>query len=218
MNTQQSPVSVEEFFSHYTSMRYDKAERILRENEEPSGVFLIKSGIVREYLISEEGNELSIMLQPETSIFPLRWALNRQPNIYNYQAMGPVEVWRAPRDAFERFLVEHPEQLMALTKQVINDTSTLVYRMQHIVFGNAQAKVASVVLTAAKRFGSNDGDGKPLKVSIALTHQQIADTAGVTRETASLEMKKLQETGLIAYEGRIIVITELAKLSKLAYL
>jgi len=72
--------AIEEFFCHFTSIKYDKGERILRENEEPSGVFLLRKGIVREYLISEEGNELSIQLRPDGTIFPLRWALNSQSN------------------------------------------------------------------------------------------------------------------------------------------
>ena len=214
-----TPTSLEEFFSHYTSLDYDRGERILRENEEPAGVFYLRDGIVREYLISEEGNELSLMLRPEGSIFPLRWALNEQPSIYNYQAMNAVSLWRAPRSDFQQFLSDNPSLLMELTKQTVNDASILIYRLQHIVFGNAQAKVASVILTAARRFSLPQQDPQqPLKLGLTLTHQQIADTAGVTRETASLEIKKLRDTGIIDYEGRVIIIDKMDQLSKLAYL
>jgi CRP-like cAMP-binding protein len=218
MNTETPLQQIEEFFSHYTLLRYDKGERILRENETPAGIFFIQKGIVREYLISEEGNELSTILRPEGNLFPLRWAINNQPNIYNYQTMNKVELWRAPRDTFFEFLEKNPEVLMWITKQVVNDVSTLVYRMQHIVFGNAQAKVASVVLTVAKRFGKKDDSNDQLIVDMPLTHQQIADSAGVTRETASLEMKKLKEKGLITYQGRTIVIMDLPALSKISFL
>ncbi len=209
---------LEEFFSHYTLLRYNKGERILRENETPSGVFYIQSGIVRLYLISEEGNELTVMMHPTKTIFPVRWAISNQANIYNFQAMNPVEVWRAPREAFLQFLQQNPDVTLHLTNQLVFDFSALIYRMQHIVFGNAYAKVASIVLTAAKRFGEPEDKDSNIQIQIPLTHQQIADSAGITRETASLEMKKLKENGLISYKGRSIVIHDLEKLGKVSFL
>ena len=207
-----------DFFSHYTLMRYQKNERILRENENPSGVFLLQRGIVRVYLISEEGNELTVMMEPEGSIFPLRWVINDLPNIYNYQTMNPVELWRAPKDGFLEFLEHNPDVLMLITQQLSTDVNVLIYRLQHVVFGNAQAKVASIVLTAAKRFGHLEDNGKITTVEVPLTHQQIADSAGVTRETASLEMKKLKEKGLINYQGRSLVIMDMDRLVQASFL
>lgn len=206
-----------EFFSHYTCLKYEKNERIIRENESPSGVYFLKSGVVRLYLISDEGNELTVIMQPEATIFPLRWALDGSPNIYNYQAMMPSEVFRSPREAFLTFLKENPDVSVALLTQQMFDFSALVYRMQHIVFGNAQAKVASIVLTAAKRFGQPNAEGG-ISILVPLTHQQIADSAGITRETASLEMKKLKDSGIITYKGRTIAINDVEKLGKVSYL
>ena len=216
METTTATQKLNDFFSHYTSLKYEKNERILRENEMPSGVFYSRSGIVRMYLISEEGNELTIIMHPEGNIFPMRWVLNNQANIYNNQAMNAVELWRAPKEAFLTFLQQNPDVMMYLLEQQMFDLSALVYRMQHIVFGNAHAKVASIVLTAAKRFGEQVKEG--ILVQVPLTHQQIADSAGITRETASLEMKKLKDTGLISYKGRTIIINDLEKLGKVSYL
>lgn len=209
---------LEEFFSHYTSVKYEKGERILREYDSPTGVFYIKKGVVRIYLISEEGNELTALLHSTKSILPLRWALNEQPNIYNYQAMNSVEMYRAPREEFQNFIQTNIDAYSQVTEQLVNDCSALVYRMQHIVFGNAHSKVASVVLTAAKRFSIVNEKDNLLIVELPLTHQQIADSAGITRETASLEMKKLKEKGLISYKGRSLIINNLEALTKAAYL
>lgn len=206
-----------EFFSHYTALKYDKNERILRENENPTGVYFVSKGITRLYLISDEGNELTVIMQPEAAVFPLRWALDGQTNIYNYQAMMPLELWRAPREEFLQFLSENSDITLGLLSQQMFDFSALVYRMQHIVFGNAHAKVASIVLTAAKRFGEAQSGGSIL-VQVPLTHQQIADSAGITRETASLEMKKLKDEGIITYKGRTIIINDMDQLGKVSYL
>ncbi|MBU6389902.1 Crp/Fnr family transcriptional regulator [Patescibacteria group bacterium] len=213
-----STQQLEEFFSHYTAMHYDKGERILREYDASPGVFYIRQGVIRVYLISEEGNELTALMHSTHNIFPLRWAMAGLPNIYNYQSMNGTEVWRAPREAFLDFIKEHPDSLMQVSQQLIMDCSALVYRLQHTVFGNAYAKVAAVVLTAGKRFSANSNTGGSVVVEVPLTHQQIADSAGITRETASLEMKKLKEEGLISYKGRSLIINDIESLGKASFL
>ncbi|MEI6478060.1 MAG: Crp/Fnr family transcriptional regulator [bacterium] len=209
---------LEEFFSHYTTVSFDKGERILREYDSPNGVFYIKKGVARIYLISEEGNELTALLHSPKSILPLRWAMTGLPNIYNYQAMTAVEMYRAPREGFQDFLKHHPEACFQVSQQLVADCSALVYRMQHIVFGNAHSKVSSVVLTAAKRFSVKNEKNGDMIVEVPFTHQQIADSAGITRETASLEMKKLKEEGLISYKGRSLIIHDMESLAKASFL
>lgn len=217
MNSQ--PITkLEEFFSHYTTVRYDKGERILREYDSPTGVFYIKKGVVRIYLISEEGNELTALLHSPQSILPLRWAITGLANIYNYQAMNAVEMYRAPREAFQEFLKKNPDVCYHVSEQLVQDCSALIYRMQHIVFGNAHSKVASVVLTAAKRFSAQNNSSEGVTVEVPFTHQQIADSAGITRETASLEMKKLKEEGLISYKGRSLIVHDMEALTKASFL
>ena len=213
-----SPTPLEDFFSHYTLVHFSKGERILRENELPGGVFFVKKGIVRTYLISEEGNELTVIMQEDKTIFPWRWAITNQENVYNFQAMTDVELLRAPREAFQNFLKSNPDLLYAICGQITDDYAALIYRMQHIVFGNAHAKVAAVVITAAKQFGQNDKMAASVTVEVPLTHQQIADSAGITRETASLEMKKLKDEGLITYHGRILTVLDMEGLRKASFL
>lgn len=218
MNQNSTSEQLVDFFSHYTTLNYKKGERILRENETPAGVYYIKSGIVRTYLISEEGTELTLMLQPTGMLFPLRWVMNDLPNIHNFQAMNETTLWRAPKSAFQELIKGNYNLVNHINQQLINDWSSLAYRLQHLVFGNATTKVASIVLTAAKQFGNRDEKNDRVDVIIPLTHQQIADSAGVTRETASLEMKKMKERGIITYKGKCLMVNDLKLLESIAYI
>ncbi len=80
------------------------------------------------------------------------------------------------------------------------------------MFGNARNKVISIILICAERFGEQRKDG--IFVKIPLTHQEIAKLIGVTRETVSIEMKKLQRRGLIDYKSKHILVKNAAKLKK----
>jgi CRP/FNR family transcriptional regulator len=146
----------------------------------------------------------------------LRWAINSANNIYYFEALSDVEVYSAPKIEFNEYLRKKPEMLLTVTNQALFDYGVLIYRMQHIVFGNAYAKVASIILTAAKQFGQKEGAGAT--VPIRLTHQQIALSAGITRETASIEIKKMEKRGVISYNGRMMQVNDLQKLEEDAFL
>ena len=76
--------------------------------------------------------------------------------------------------------------------------------MEYLVFGNACNKVASILLICAERFGQKMAYGT--LITIPLTHKNIANLVGITRETTSVEIKKFEKKGLIAYRGRLIVV------------
>jgi CRP/FNR family transcriptional regulator len=212
--------AIKEFFSHYTSVSYKKGERIIREHENPNHVFFIIDGIVRKYLISEEGEEFTALLHPAGSIFPLRWLLPDTKNIYNFDALTDVEVYRAPQAQLHTYLLENKDSLLLVTQQLLDERNSLIYRLQHTVFGNASSKVASALLIAAKQFENAPEKRKTAgtQAEVPLTHQQIADLVGITRETTSVELKKLENRKLITYQGRTIVINDPVGLRKVSLL
>ena len=77
--------------------------------------------------------------------------------------------------------------------------------------GDSYHRVIAALILCAKRFGQNRG--KKIVIDLPLTHQDIADLAAITRETASLAMGKLTRKGLISRAGRNILILDPVKLS-----
>lgn len=137
-------------------------------------------------------------------IFPVSWAIGDEPVSYFVEAMTVAELWRVPRDQFLEFVRDKPEILMDLTRRMLVRLLGLMRRMEYLVFGNANNKVASILLICAERFGRREG-GK-VTIEVPLTHSDIASLVGLTRETASIEMKKLEKSGLIGYRGRLVTI------------
>jgi len=86
-------------------------------------------------------------------------------------------------------------------------TECTLLRMEYLVFGNAYAKVASIIIICAERFGRKRG--KKIVIQVPLTHNDIANLVGITRETASLELKKLENKGLIDYERHLLLVKNL---------
>ena len=210
-----APVSdkLTQFFSRYKLLSYQKGEMIFQPEDTLPGVLFIKKGIVKLYSISSEGKELTLNIFKPGSYFSMMWALGGIPNTYYFQAMTEVEVWRAPKDAVIAFLKQEPEELFEFTRRIVVGLSGILTRMDYLLSGNARLKISSVLLSLAKRFGE-EKDGKGILIQLSLTHQDVASLAGLTRETTSLELEKLEKTGMIEYEKHLLKIISLGKLEQ----
>lgn len=145
-------------------------------------------------------------------IFPVSWAINKAVSGYFVESMTAAELWRIEREQFLEFVRNKPEILFELTRRMLERLLGLMRRMEHLVFGNAHSKVASILLICAERFGKKIG--KDTVLDVPLTHNDIATLVGMTRETVSIEMKKMEKEGIIGYLRRMIIIKNMRRLKK----
>lgn len=177
------------------------------------GVFYVKSGFIRQYLISRNGKELTVnILKPET-YFPMIWALNNVVNIYFYESLTDVTLLKAPREEVIKQLENHPDLLYDLTKRTLSGLDGITRIMETLLTGNAYEQIASVVLVLAKRFGKPTGN-KEITIDIPLTHRLIGTLAGLSRESTSLELEKLTRNKIISKENGFILIKSMKKLEQ----
>lgn len=204
--------SLDTFFSKFKPLNHRKRDVILQAEENPGWAYYVKSGYARIYRVSEDGEELTLMILKPRDFFPFSWGSDKSTNHFYVEAITPMEVYRMPQEEFVRFLESHPDIAWALTTHLVVRFSGLLARMEYLVFGNAYTKVAATLLACAKRFGVNQGDN--IVVNLPLTHRDIATMVGITRETTCLEMKKLEKKGLISHQGRFFTVRDVKKLEK----
>ena len=172
---------LDDFFQETKLQFYKKRALILHPNDISSSVFYLKSGYIRVYRISEEGEELTLTILKPKDFFPLTYGINNAANLYYLEAITPLELWRAPQEQFLQFIKSDADILYYLTTRIIVRFDGALSRMEYLVFSNAYVKVATTLLICAKRFGELDGDD--IVVQVPLTHKDIAKLVGITRET-----------------------------------
>lgn len=200
------------FFRKFRALHYKKDEVIVRAEDNPSGVYYLIKGFTRLYALSKKGEELTLIIFKPGDFFPMMWAINKTPNAFYLEAMTPVDLWRAPREKFLNFIKGNPEVFFELTSKMLVRLGGLLSRMEYLVFGNAYAKIASILVICAERFPRQERS--KVVIEVPLTHSDLASMVGVTRETVSIEIKKLEQKGLIHYQGRQIVVDKFNKLRK----
>jgi len=194
------------FYKQFKSRSYKKGETLIRADDDPQGIFCLTKGYIRQYTISNLGTELTLHILKPTSYFPMVWAINGTPNVYYFEALTPVEVGRAPRDQVVTFIKDKPDVIFSLMSGLLEDYAETLKRVEHLVFSDAYRRVISVLIYIAKHFGQKSSRG--VIVHHKFTHQDIATLVGVARETASLEIGKLEKKGLIEYIDHSILFNK----------
>ncbi|MBI5448826.1 Crp/Fnr family transcriptional regulator [Candidatus Gottesmanbacteria bacterium] len=204
--------SVRSFFTAYPRHSFRPGEAIIREDETPSGIYYISSGLVRQYSLTPKGEMTLVYIFRPGSFFPMMWALTGMPNTYQYEAVDTVEVYHAPKDDVLAYLSAHPNELLAFTRRVAAGLAGLVNRLEYMMFGSAYRKTVLLLCYFAKTFGKKEGTS--FVFPMCLTHREVAAWIGTTRETVTMQMERLKHKGLIATRGRTLVIKNFATLEK----
>lgn len=200
---------LDSFFCRFKKQQYKKGEVLLRASENPQGVFYLKSGTVKQYAISQKGEELVVNIFKAPSFFPLSWALHNTPNQYFYEANSTVEVYRAPGEETIEFLKTNPDVLFDLVKRIYKGLDGFFERIVHLMTGNAYERLVSELILYAKRFNRQKEN-----IAIGISENSLAAQTGMTRETISREMKTLKQKGLVKGSGAQLTIVNLPMLEK----
>lgn len=203
---------LDEFFSKCKSQDYKKGDILIRADEEPQGIFYLTKGSIKQYAVSQKGEESVVNIFKPISFFPMSWAINSTPNAYYFETLETVKGKLAPREEVINFLKGNPDILYNLMSRVFKGTDGLLMRMVYLMSGEAYARVIIELLIQAKRFGKSQPGNKTITLYISET--DIANQAGMVRETVSREIKLLKDKGLVSFEKSVLTINNLSSLEE----
>ena len=164
-------------------------------------------------MVSKDGEDLVLNIFKPGAYFPITWILGELPIRYDFITITDVVAYRAPKRDILDYLEENPSELFDLTKRLSMGIVGLSTQIEYLLFGSACNKISSVLLVLFKRFGKEDKNGD-VEVEISLTHNDIANMAGLTRETVSIELKKMEKRGIIGWKKKHLIVKNLKLLQQ----
>lgn len=202
-------MSLEQFLQQYRTKKFAKGEVILTEDEKPPCAFLIKSGVVKTYNLTSQGQEKPISFEIEEEIFPVGWIFGRLRHTqYFYEAFTDCEVYCIQREEFIDFLKKEPQFLYGFTNFLVKQHVHYQMRINALEQSKAADKVVHTLYYLCMRFGL-DIKENVVQIQLPLTQQDLANFMGLTRETTGIELKKLERAKVIKYfHQRYIVFTD----------
>jgi CRP/FNR family transcriptional regulator len=188
------------YLERQTSRKFRKGEIIVFQGEVPEHAYAVKSGIIKAYNLSVNGDEKPVAFYPETYVFPATWIYEKLPSaIYYYEAFTDnVEVYMFDRSSYVKFIKKSPELLYQEMEHFLNDHLGGSMRLNALEHSKASDKLIYTLHYLAISYGQ-PLDSNSIQIALNLTHQDFANLTGLTRETAATELNKLKKQGIIDY-------------------
>ena len=129
------------------------------------------------------------------------------------EAMENSMVTEIERSDFERLLQNHAYLGYHMAKLMAGRRRELENKLETLVFRDVTSKLAELLLQLAEEYGVEDSRGT--LVALKITHQELANLIGSTRETVSLTLSQFKRKKLICTEGRKVIICDAESLRAL---
>jgi CRP-like cAMP-binding protein len=196
---------IDVFFSKYPLRLFPKGHILVHANDNPIGVFHIVSGKVRQYDINDRGDEIVVNIFKTPAFFPMSWAINGGENRYFFEAMTDIEIRQAPAKDTVIFLKSHPNVMYDLLARLYSGIDGIQQRMTHLMGGSAYSRVIFELLLEYRRFGTPQSNSA---YRLSINETQLAQNAGLTRETTNRELAKLKKLKLVTYSENTLIIND----------
>lgn len=205
--------SIVAHFSDGVLMHFVREQTIIDGIDEPKGIYLIKEGFVKAFSISKSGHINLLLIHEAGEFIPLPWALDgaHTTGLF-YEAMSDVTVLRASKDKLRSAMGSNSWLSQEILKQAVDIIAVYTQRIQSLEFRSARGRVIAELLYLAERFGKHQG--AEILIDAPITHQDIADSINMNRETASRALELLFEEGLMGQTDHLFTVKDLPKLQK----
>lgn len=191
----------------YPIRNYHRGQNLIYPGDSSRSVYFIVSGKIKQYAISDEGNEIIVNIFHENTFFPT--FLVAKKSEYFFDTLSDAEIRIIPKAAFMEYIKTTPDLLMDILNymQLINNDA--IRRMTHLMASNAYYRLAYELIMECKLYPESSNG----RYELGLHEHELASRAGMSRETASRQMKKLKSKGLVSVNHTTVEVLDLQKLT-----
>ncbi len=193
---------------------FERGKTIFFPGDPAERVYFLLKGAVKLSRVYEAGEEITVALLRENSVFGVLSLITgqRSDRFYHSVAFTAVELLSAPIEQVEQSLKENPElsrlMLRGLSSRILQ-TEMMIETLAHRDMGS---RLVSFLLILCRDFGVPTSDG--IRIDLKLSHQAIAEAIGSTRVTVTRLLGDLRQEGMISIHKKKITVHNPVALSQ----
>lgn len=169
---------------------------LLLEPTRPEPVlYLLKRGYVRLYRTSPEGRQLTVSLLGPGNVFGELEDLSTGTRHSFAEAVTDVLVCAMREEDLERLMRTYPEVAVRMVRILSSRLRELEDLLEALALSSVRTRLLHLLVKLAERFGIPEG--RLSRLDVGLSHQDLADMAGCSRETVTLTLRELVGRGLV---------------------
>jgi CRP/FNR family transcriptional regulator, cyclic AMP receptor protein len=194
---------------------YNPETVIFQEGDNGEALYILVEGMVKLSKVDLGGYEKTLTLLKPPEFFGEMSLLGSKTRSATAIALNQVKTYLLFADDFNKLMQTYPTVTLNLTSTLAQRLRGMDDEAQILSYKDAQGRVAFVLLRLY-RSGVVELNAQG-NASVRLTHQELANLAGTSRETVTRALKVLEEIGVIETKPKEILITDISGLEEVLH-
>jgi CRP/FNR family cyclic AMP-dependent transcriptional regulator len=195
-----APADLALIAEHGTLRTYPKHAVLISEGDRSDSLYVIRSGRVKVYVGDADGKEVILSIQGPGEYFGELALIDDAPRSASVVTLDKSQLCVVSRGDFQRCLAQNPRIALEIIRALAARVRALTENVRDLALLDVYGRVARTLLKlATEREGER-------AIEQRLTHQDIANMVGASREMVSRIMKDLVDGGYIRIKNKMITI------------
>lgn len=202
MFSELAPADTDKLTAHCQTRTYPANAILITEGDQTDSLYVIVDGEVKVFANDDSGKEVILNILGPGEYFGEIALVDDQPRSASVMTLAPTKVMIISKSNFKKCLEENPDMSFNLIRALTKQVRALTDSVKNLALMDVYGRVAHTLLDLA-----DDVDGKQV-IEQKLTHQDIANMVGASREMVSRILKDLSTGGYITVDKKHITINE----------
>lgn len=187
---------------------FENGTTINNFNNNCKGIFAVKKGELRVFIVSKEGREITLYRLGQGDVCVLSASCLMDSIVFDIfiEAIGDTEVYVIPSKQLSYIIDQNPQVGLYIYKNATEKFTKVMWTMQQLLFMKVDQRLADFIWNETIRQNSN---------IINVTHDEIAKQIGSAREVVSRIIKYFANEGILSLKRGQIELLDKNKLKKI---
>ncbi len=184
--------------------QYPKGGYIFSAGDSSDSVYVLQSGQIKVFQITAEGRHVILWFCFCGEVFGLAEAVYGGGRVLSAQACEDCTVLCVPRKEFNAYTETHGRAALVMMRVLACRARVLGDMLVNLVNDDVNTRITKLILRLSACYGIRTGN--EVHLNIRMTHQEIADMVGSSRQTVTKILGQLQCNGLLSIRNHRIRI------------
>lgn len=198
--------------AHITSEKnYSKKNIVFHEGDYGDALYIIKNGRIKIAKVAIDGREKTLTILKAGDFFGEMAIFDDMPRSATAEAMDhDVKLLSISKNDFEQLIMSTPSIAIRIMKDLTRRIRQVNEQVQDLAFKDVHGRVASTIFNLLKT--EKEVSKNPKVSQLKMTHQDLANMVGSSRETVTRALNRLQDEGVISISHQQISVLDLDRL------
>lgn len=178
---------------------FNKGDVIFTEGNIANTLYFINEGKIKLYKYTKDGKEQILHILSEGDFFGELELIKPSKYGFNSKAIEDAKICTLTKEEMKDIMMKNPEIGIKVLETVGERLSKVENLVQNLATNDVDSRMAYLIIELMEKYGENvEGN---ISVKLPISREDMASYIGVTRETISRKLKKLEDENLIKIIG-----------------